>query len=251
MIRFRSHSRPWQSHRPEPVAAQDSPACGASTTMRTHHRRSGRACLRSAGFAGLFSYFPPSPSHGPPRTSASTLFPLSLRGKILDHFAETFDSSRVVDLLPENNGGGRNADDFTVENFVTNSDEISLVVGPIDHRDQTLLLGSHDALQLDFVDQESRRSRQPRAGLKLRRRSDQRLERIASALRIVVILLADSGSLEDFLKDFLDVARSCRCSRTRLRRCASCWGRGPCPPPPARRRPSPDPTPRGPPRRTR
>src|SRR5256885_12953273 len=122
MNRLRSHSRPSLTRRPEPAARRFSLVSCASTTKRTRRRRSGRACLRSAGFAGLFSYFPPSPSHGPPRTSPSTLFPLSLRGKILDHFAETFDSSRVVDLLPENNGGGRNADDFTVENFVTNSD---------------------------------------------------------------------------------------------------------------------------------
>src|SRR5438552_10457104 len=109
MIRLRSHSRPWLTRRRRLAAARFSPGCGASTTKQTPPRRSERACLRSAGFAGLFSYFPPSPSHGPPRTSPSTLLPLSLRGKILDHFAETFDSSRVVDLLPEYDGGGRYA----------------------------------------------------------------------------------------------------------------------------------------------
>src|ERR1700736_3419642 len=98
MVRLRSHSRPWLTRRPVLPAARFSPECGASTRKQTRLRRSERACLRSAGFAGLFSYFPPSPSHGPPRTSPSTLFPLSLRDKILDHFAETFDSSRVVDL---------------------------------------------------------------------------------------------------------------------------------------------------------
>src|SRR5260370_21608022 len=48
----------------------------------------------------------------PSTPSPSTLFPLSLRGKILDHFAETFDSSRVVDLLPEYAEVGRDAHYF-------------------------------------------------------------------------------------------------------------------------------------------
>ena len=47
------------------------------------------------------------------------LFLLSLGGKIFDDFTETFDSGRVVDILPEHYGGGRNTNDFAVENLVS------------------------------------------------------------------------------------------------------------------------------------
>src|SRR5207248_11550582 len=86
------------------------------------------------------------------------LFLLSLGGKIFNHFAETFDSGWIVDLLPENHGGGRDANDFAVENFVSNLEKVTSVIGTIDHPDQTLLLRADDTLKLDFVDEESRRS---------------------------------------------------------------------------------------------
>src|SRR5581483_3751888 len=202
--RFRSAALP-ERERAQPEACSSS--ASDATMKRTYCRRSGRACLRSAGFAWLLSYFPPSPSHSPPRTwpAPSTLFLLSLGGKIFDHFAKTFDPGRVVDLLPEHHGGGRNANDFTVEYLVSYFDQIALVVRAVDHRQQALLLGHDQPLELDFVDGESRRSGRPLFRLDLRLGPDQRLERVAPSLRIVVIGLRGARFLEDFLKALLHV----------------------------------------------
>src|SRR5437867_4666815 len=221
MIPLRSHSmsslqRLW----PEQAALPAFSGSDVSRETQTRRRRPGRACLRSAGFAWLFSYLPLSPSHSPPRTwpAPSTLFLLRFGGQILDHFAETFDSGRVVDLLPEYHGGGCNPNDLAVENLVSHLDEIALVVRPIDHGNEPLLFRLDDALQLDFVDEESRRSGRPLAGLQFRRGADQRLERIAPSLRIVVILLGAARLLEDLLQRLLHVGAGCRFG---CRRCCS------------------------------
>src|SRR5204862_2337448 len=101
-----------------------------------------------------------SPSHSPPHHHHSLLL-LDFRDELLDDLAEPLDAGRIVDLLPENHGGGGDAYDFSVENFVAHMDEIAFVVRTIDHGDQALLAGLDHALQLDLVDEEARRSPRP------------------------------------------------------------------------------------------
>src|SRR5512146_1947294 len=108
----------------------------------THSRRQGssRERMPSAGFAWLFSYFPPSPSHSLPTHPLHTqLFLRRFWRKVLDHLAIPLDSRRIVYFLSEDNGRLRNADDFTVEDLVAYADEVTLVVGCIHHRDETAL----------------------------------------------------------------------------------------------------------------
>src|SRR5262249_19712443 len=166
-------------------------------------RRSPGASPRSAGFAWLFSYFPSSPSHGPPHHLHSPSLLLGFRNELLDDFAESLDARWIVDLLPEHHGGGGDANDFSIKNFVAHVDEIPFVVRTIDHGDQTLLAGLDHALQLDFIDQEPRRSRRALARLQLRRGADQRLERITPSLRVVVVRARRGRLLEDFLQGLL------------------------------------------------
>src|SRR5438067_9715934 len=128
--------------------------------------------------------------------------------EILDDLAVTLDSSRVVDLLPEYHGGGRYANDLPIENFVSHSDEMPLVVRTDDHRHE-LQFAAEDAGEFDLVDEESRHARRTLSRLQPRRRTDQRLERIAASLRVVAIIVAAGRLLEDFLQRLLH-AGGCR-----------------------------------------
>src|SRR4051794_22982353 len=94
---------------------------------------------------------------------------LTLRNELLDHFTEPFDASRIVDLLPEHHGGGGDAYDFSIENLVADAQQVALVVGAVHHGDESLRAGLDHALQLDLVDQESRRSGRALARLQFRR----------------------------------------------------------------------------------
>src|SRR5260370_20271340 len=66
-----------------------------------------------------------------PSTQPSTCHPdpsllhgrLGRGGQLFDHFAEPLDSSRIVDLLPERDGGRGNADHLAVEDLVAYANE--------------------------------------------------------------------------------------------------------------------------------
>src|SRR5687767_9351647 len=162
-----------------------------------------------AGFACLYSYFPPSshPPHAapdlPPPSASYLLSSLARRCQILDHLTVPLDSSRIVDLHPENHGGGGNSNDFAIEDLVTNTDEVSLVIRPADHADGTLLC-LNDSLQLHLIDEESWNSGRTLARLNLGRGTDERLKRVAAALRIVPIGFSARGVLEDLFEGLLD-----------------------------------------------
>src|SRR5512140_1958077 len=166
--------------------------------MHSPHRSSARPRTPSAGFAWLFAYFQPSPSHSPPTHPLHTQLFLARFGRDVFHdFAVALDSRRVVDLLPEYDGGVCYADHFTVEDLVPDADEISLVVRCVDHRHEAGLRLEH-ALELELVDEESGDSRRALSRLRSLLGSDQRLERIATSLRVVAVRVGRGRLLEDF-----------------------------------------------------
>src|SRR6185503_8270556 len=60
-----------------------------------------------------------------------------------------------------------------------------------------------DALQLDLVDHESRNAGRTLSAIQPRRRSDERAERIAAALRVVAVRIRRRWLFEDLLERFL------------------------------------------------
>src|SRR5436305_3492004 len=69
---------------------------------------------------------------------------LRFGGKVLDHFAEPFDASRIVHFLPEDHGARVHPDHFAVQNFLADLHQIAFVVGTVDHGHEPLLARLHD-----------------------------------------------------------------------------------------------------------
>src|SRR5512132_945800 len=134
--------------------------------------------------------------HAAPYLHCGALFLLSLGRQVLHHLAVPLDPRRVVHFLTEDDRRGGNANDLAVEDFVSYPDQISLVVRSVDHGNETLLR-ANDTLELHLIDEESRDSGRTLPRLDFRSGTDERLERIAAALRVVAIGLAGRRLLED------------------------------------------------------
>src|SRR5205814_3932883 len=104
-------------------------AC-ASPTLTRRTLAISRICLALV-ILPTFTISQPST----PCTNQKLFFLARFWCEILHNLAVTLDSSRVVDLLPENHGGGRNANDLAIENFFADPDEMRLVVRAGDHAD--------------------------------------------------------------------------------------------------------------------
>src|SRR6185295_13536512 len=105
-------------------------------------------------------------------------------------------------FLPEHHGRRRDPDDLTIEDLIAHAKEVSFVVWSVDHRGQPLP-GLEDALQLEFVDEEAGDADGTLSRLELRRRTDQRPERVAAALGIIAVGVGRGRLLEDLLEGLL------------------------------------------------